>query len=552
MARLTYLEIGGFRSIGEEVCIRVPAGKPLVIVGENNAGKSNIVRALEHLLGDRWPGSWAPEDHDFHERAPDGAIRIVGDVEGVWHGGSAIERFILTSAGGRTEINVEFADGGLRWPNNDTRGQLPCVLINADRRLSYQLSYASQWTMLSKLMQRFHRALVADPSRRDALKAHFEALHDIFDGVPEYATFVKRLQLEVGELGGNMPYGLDIDFSAYDPSNYFRALKVSPKLDGESRAYDELGTGQEQILALGFAYAYAAAFGATGEGLVVVIEEPEAHLHPLAQDWLSSQLHRFTAEGVQVVITTHSPAFIGLRNLDALVLVRKEEGATVVSQLTAAELAAFCREHGAPKAAAASILEHYDINATPALCEGFFARAVVLVEGATESFAVPVLLRNLGVDVSRLGIACIAVGGKGNLAKWWRLFSAFGIPTYVIFDNDNSDDSTSSKRCDLLTAIGVASAEQETYLATSTLRVESAFAVMGGDFERTLRTLLPEYTVLEAQCREANGRIGKPFAARWVLERLTSIDNLELRKLADRVSDLTRSHVRVEPDPLTG
>lgn len=541
MARITYLEISGFRSVHDEVGIRIPPGKPLVLIGENNAGKSNIVRALDHLLGDRWPGSWAPEDHDFHERNTNHSIRISGDVVGVSYGGVDVDRFLLTSADGRTEINIEFADGGTRWPNNETRGQLPCVVINADRRLSYQLSYASQWTMLSKLMQRFHKALVADPNRRDALKAHFEALHKVFDGVPEYAAFVERLQHEVGQLSRNMPYGLDIDFSAYDPSNYFRALRVSPKLDGENRSYDELGTGQEQVLALGFAYAYAAAFGASGEGLVLVIEEPEAHLHPLAQDWLASQLHRFSAEGVQVVITTHSPSFIDLRNLDALVLVRKEEGATVVSQLTAAGLAAYCNDYGAPKATPASILEHYDINATSALRAGFFARAVVLVEGATESFALPVLLKKLGVDLTRLGIACIAVGGKGNLAKWWRLYTAYSIPTYVIFDNDTSDDDAGTKRCDVLSTLGVAESDLTAYQEAAEPVIQHAFAVMGVDFETTLRSLLPEYSDLEAQCSKDHGGIGKPFVARWVAERLTSIDSHELSNLASQVRGLVGS-----------
>ncbi len=538
MARLTYLEVSGYRSIDGDLCVRVPPGKPLVIVGENNAGKSNIIRAIDLLLGDRWPGSWAPEDHEFYGRDPSGAIRICGDVDGVAWNRTGVERIVLTNSAGRSEINIELEDGSQRWPNNETRAQLPCVLINADRRLSYQLSYASQWTMLSKLMHRFHKALTADPDRRDALKAHFDALHEIFDGVPEFSVFVERLQDEVGQLGGNMPYGLEIDFSAYDPSNFFRALRVTPKLDGEHRSYDELGTGQEQILALGFAYAYAAAFGATGEGLVLVIEEPEAHLHPLAQDWLASQLHRFTAEGVQVIVTTHSPAFIDLRNLDALVLVRKVAGATCVSQLTAAELADYCRNHGAPKAMADSILEHYDINSTPALRAGFFARAVILVEGATEEFALPVLLRHLGLDLVGTGVACIPVGGKGNLAKWWRLFTAFEIPTYVIFDNDTSDDGSGAKRCDVLCALGIGTEEQSAYLETTELVVRPGFSVMGVDFEATLRGLLPEYAALEVECADVNGQMGKPFVARWVAERLTDVDSERLAELAGRLREI--------------
>lgn len=538
MAALTRLDISGFRSIGDEISIRLPAGKPLVIVGENNAGKSNIIRALDHVLGDRWPGSWAPEDHDYHLRETDSLIRIMCAVTGVSHKGSPVGCFELTSEGGTTEINVELMTGHRQWPNNETRGKLPCVAISADRRLSYQLSYASQWTMLSKLMHRFHAVLISDNTRKEQLKDHFDGLHDLFAAVPEYAAFAERLKSEVAQLGANMPYGLDVDFSAYDPSNFFRSLRVHPQLDGEVRTFDELGTGQEQILALGFAYAFAAAFSGSDDGLILVIEEPEAHLHPLAQEWLATQLHRFTGDGVQVVVTTHSPAFIDIRNLDSLVLVRKTDDTTEVAQRTAQQLADRCVATGATKATADSILEHYDISATPELRAGFFARAIVLVEGPSESFAIPALTRMLGVDLDRLGIACIPVGGKGNLAKWWRFFTAFEIPTLVIFDNDTSDDGSTTKRCDVLAAVGVDDSDQAGFLGAKSLMIGERVAVMGIDFEHTLRTLVPTYAALEDDCRTKHGSLSKPFIARWCAERLGEADCEPLRPLANKIAGL--------------
>ncbi|MBK9344415.1 MAG: hypothetical protein IPN07_15605 [Dehalococcoidia bacterium] len=44
------------------------------------------------------------------------------------------------------------------------------------------------------------------------------------------------------------------------------------------RSLDELGSGQEQLLALAFANAYARSFKDSG-GLILLIDEPEAHLH---------------------------------------------------------------------------------------------------------------------------------------------------------------------------------------------------------------------------------------------------------------------------------
>jgi len=60
MARLKTLKIKGYRSIRDEVEVHFPEGKPLVLLGPNNAGKSNIVRAIDLLLGELWPGSRNP------------------------------------------------------------------------------------------------------------------------------------------------------------------------------------------------------------------------------------------------------------------------------------------------------------------------------------------------------------------------------------------------------------------------------------------------------------------------------------------------------------
>lgn len=80
--------------------IDFPDRKPLVLLGENNAGKSNIVRALSLVLGEGWPGSYIPEDHDYFGRSPDvDPLRVVVEVDGVEHvspyGTEDVEAFVL-------------------------------------------------------------------------------------------------------------------------------------------------------------------------------------------------------------------------------------------------------------------------------------------------------------------------------------------------------------------------------------------------------------------------------------------------------------------------
>jgi putative ATP-dependent endonuclease of OLD family len=346
-----------------------------------------------------------------------------------------------------------------------------------------------------------------------------------------------------------MHYALEVDFSAYDPSNYYKALSVQPRYGQTVRSFDELGTGQEQILALSFAYAYAKAFAGDDAGLVLVIEEPEAHLHPLAQAWLAQQMRRFVDAGVQLVITTHSPAFIDLCGLGGIALVRKDHDseASAVRQISPYELASFCRDHNAPQADAASICEFYDWSATNDIKAGLFARVVVLVEGDTEQLALPRLLEKVGLQTHKCGIAIIPVGGRSSLARWWRLFRAYEIPVYAIFDNDSDDDSKGRGRDDLLTTMGLGDDDHAALRDVAGFEHRPGVAVFGPDFESVMRAEFDDYAQLESAAADAGVR-GKPKVARWVAERLDVGHGGCLRILAAEVESLLVADRRVGGD----
>jgi putative ATP-dependent endonuclease of the OLD family len=344
VGRVTKLSVKNFKSIRERVHVTFPDRGPLVIVGPNNVGKSNLVRALEIVLGESWPGSFQPEDHDFFSRdRTNTPLEITVEVEDVVHaskyGNIPIEAFLLRHSDGEEKpfCMIERNGSVNAFVSNATREQCRAILVTADRRLSYQLGYSSKYTFLSKLMKKFHEALTADPARVGALKDTFEEIRATFEGIEEFSIFAEELQKQTADFSKNWNYRLEVDFSAYDPSNYFRSLRVHPMQDGEVRTFEELGTGQELVLALSFAYAYAKAFHGQAEGLVLIIEEPEAHLHPLAQEWVGRKIQELSGiEGIQVVITTHSPAFLSVMNLEGLVVARKENRATRVTQLSRA------------------------------------------------------------------------------------------------------------------------------------------------------------------------------------------------------------------------
>ena len=166
--------------------------------------------------------------------------------------------------------------------------------------------------------------------------------------------------------------------------------------------------------------------------LTTLLEEPESHLHPQAQ----AAMYRFIQElPGQVVVATHSSVLIGEADLQAVRILRSTSRGTTVHQLqreTARKAAVFRRYISRP------------------LGELFFARMVVLVDGAAERITLPVLLSPLlGRDISGAGVTILDMEGQSN--EWVTkvvdaLYALGEIPWIAFIDNDSAG-LDSIRRC---------------------------------------------------------------------------------------------------------
>jgi putative ATP-dependent endonuclease of OLD family len=137
------------------------------------------------------------------------------------------------------------------------------------------------------------------------------------------------------------------------------------------------------------------------EGYVgLLIEEPEAHLHPQLQDTLFNYLGKIAGKNIQVFITSHSPTITAKTDIDAIsVMQMNSEGidATPVENLPLDD------------SEKNKLRRFLDVTKS----QLFFAKGVVLVEGISEALLLPVFAQKMGdsYDLDKNGIEVVNIGG---------------------------------------------------------------------------------------------------------------------------------------------
>lgn len=461
--RISRIKIQNFRNFADfEVNFD---GKNIVIVGENNAGKTNLLFALRLLLDVNLPNSARYlESSDFWHGLPrpfaGNEIRITVDFaefsDGSLEQASVPDCFITNgdqivssisyiyrprlglSVSDPTTLAIEdyeyyFCCDESVERTTDTSFQrfIPLEVLPALRDAGSDLE-SSRKSPLRKLVKR----LQID---EDTLRQYGEDIDQIVAQIlsmPSIANLQSRIDGRLDEMIGN-DNGVDpvLGFLPTDPDRLLRFLRLFA--EGEfKRSLDDIGTGYANIIyiVLLLLDAQDKELASEQSTMILAVEEPEAHLHPHLQRMVFSDLFHSKDANLRTppsIITTHSPHIASVTPLKEIVVLKRSDTGTVGKNISQTNLS---------DNEIKDIERYLDVTRA----ELVFSKGIILVEGIAEQLMLTAYANSLATSLDRFGISIINVNGT-DFGPYVKLLGSNGldIPMAVVTDGDPTDDEAS-------------------------------------------------------------------------------------------------------------
>jgi putative ATP-dependent endonuclease of OLD family len=353
---LARLSIANFRCFGATpVSVELNEGLT-ALVGENDAGKTAVIDALRYALGTTDQDWLRIEDDDFHSDGATTASSITIHCEFRELNSAELSAFVEHLTYGRTPhdppaLHVHWT---VKSAGKDIQGRTyrraelhsgpsgEGPVIPHEVRELLQATYLrplrdAEQALAAGRGSRSARIVSLDPgvstnttkvgditnhTQRDQVGvAGIAALIDeLLHNQKDLKEVTRRLDDHLGKLSVQPAKHKSTSFKVSNPTKpdlQLRALLEKLDLETDGSGPPGLGTNNALFMACELLQLNKAT-----EGLrLLLIEEPEAHLHAQRQLRVMQYLQEHSRGGLQVIVTTHSPNLASVIKLDNIVMV---------------------------------------------------------------------------------------------------------------------------------------------------------------------------------------------------------------------------------------
>lgn len=446
--RLVSLTVKDFRSITK--AHKLHFGDSTVLIGPNNEGKSNILRALVVALrvlasGRHHPMGTARATAGSNFLLPAYAMRRWFDWETDFPIGQR-----KTKPDGSSEFVLEF-----ELDEQEIEDFRVSVKSNLNGSLPVKVALGRNKATVSVLKKgpggkalTAKSGLIADFLRKRIILQYIPAVrtaksaHEVVDSMleselqaveedPQYKSaldqiatlqepILKRLSASIkSTLVEFLPAIKNVQVRIAAEAR-IEALRRSSEIiidDGTPTHLKYKGDGVQSLAALAL-MKHSSGSSDSRAHVIIAVEEPESHLHPNAIHGLRTVL-RELAEKQQIVVTTHCPLFVDRANIGSNILV-----------------------HESRARSAKNIREIREILGVRASDNLRHAELVLLVEGEEDRAAIEALLRAHSTTLARAledrVLALDALGGGSNLAYKASLIQEALCSCHCFLDDDET------------------------------------------------------------------------------------------------------------------
>jgi putative ATP-dependent endonuclease of the OLD family len=449
-----------------------------ILIGENNSGKTAVLDALRVCLsyGKQQRDIWV-SSNNFHLDKNDPEAEI-GDIE--FHLFFEIEDeveagiyndFLSVGEDDTQELQLHFRYyiqerndiKKVRYSvwGGDNEGQpiTPNVLeliyfIHLDAlRDAVQHLRPVRGNRLGELYSK----IVTDEQRQETLSGK---VRNVLDSDAEWNTLIYQGKEKVNEhlkettISGKKQ-NVEIDFLPYEFRRIVDNLRIQTPVYSEDILENEDKQRYFELYQNGLGYNNLI-YIATVLGdlkrqkelekeayIALLIEEPEAHLHPQLQNVFFNYLNKLDKIGFQIFVSSHSPTITAKADLDSLIVLQEQENKITSLSIKRSNLNDINRKY----------LEKF-LDVTK--CQLFFANGVILVEGISEALLLPVFSEILGHDYSieKKGVELVNLNGVA-FEHFGKLFNPdnaeirLNCRCAILTDDDRTDDGEISSRASM-------------------------------------------------------------------------------------------------------